>query len=153
MKSFIFVVTSTQTIPTATLIPHLHSHTLRFTLVRYSGSSHSEIPHWLVGFLSHWCFFFSLWDTEWVSVDLSHCMFFFFFFNWPTLSNTNPTKLTFHCTAFVLCVSTEKRQDNGRVYFVNHNTRTTQWDDPRTQGWDCELEKVQMRVCARACAC
>uniref|UniRef100_A0A7N6AWZ0 E3 ubiquitin-protein ligase n=1 Tax=Anabas testudineus TaxID=64144 RepID=A0A7N6AWZ0_ANATE len=28
----------------------------------------------------------------------------------------------------------EKRQDNGRVYFVNHNTRTTQWDDPRTQG-------------------
>uniref|UniRef100_A0A8C8DZ48 E3 ubiquitin-protein ligase n=1 Tax=Oryzias sinensis TaxID=183150 RepID=A0A8C8DZ48_9TELE len=34
----------------------------------------------------------------------------------------------------VLCVSAEKRQDNGRVYFVNHNTRTTQWDDPRTQG-------------------
>uniref|UniRef100_A0AAY4DEP2 E3 ubiquitin-protein ligase n=1 Tax=Denticeps clupeoides TaxID=299321 RepID=A0AAY4DEP2_9TELE len=29
---------------------------------------------------------------------------------------------------------TEKRQDNGRVYFVNHNTRTTQWEDPRTQG-------------------
>ncbi|XP_042351560.1 NEDD4-like E3 ubiquitin-protein ligase WWP2 isoform X1 [Plectropomus leopardus] len=28
----------------------------------------------------------------------------------------------------------EKRQDNGRIYFVNHNTRTTQWDDPRTQG-------------------
>ncbi|XP_029008939.1 NEDD4-like E3 ubiquitin-protein ligase WWP2 isoform X1 [Betta splendens] len=28
----------------------------------------------------------------------------------------------------------EKRQDNGRVYYVNHNTRTTQWDDPRTQG-------------------
>uniref|UniRef100_A0A671XSI2 E3 ubiquitin-protein ligase n=1 Tax=Sparus aurata TaxID=8175 RepID=A0A671XSI2_SPAAU len=27
-----------------------------------------------------------------------------------------------------------KRQDNGRIYFVNHNTRTTQWDDPRTQG-------------------
>uniref|UniRef100_A0A673XMJ8 E3 ubiquitin-protein ligase n=1 Tax=Salmo trutta TaxID=8032 RepID=A0A673XMJ8_SALTR len=27
-----------------------------------------------------------------------------------------------------------KRQDNGRVYFVNHNTRTTQWEDPRTQG-------------------
>ncbi|XP_078491561.1 NEDD4-like E3 ubiquitin-protein ligase WWP1 [Ciona intestinalis] len=23
---------------------------------------------------------------------------------------------------------------NGRVYFVNHNTRTTQWEDPRTQG-------------------
>uniref|UniRef100_A0A4W4EKN3 HECT-type E3 ubiquitin transferase n=1 Tax=Electrophorus electricus TaxID=8005 RepID=A0A4W4EKN3_ELEEL len=28
----------------------------------------------------------------------------------------------------------KKRQDNGRVYFVNHNTRTTQWEDPRTQG-------------------
>ncbi|XP_060110126.1 LOW QUALITY PROTEIN: NEDD4-like E3 ubiquitin-protein ligase WWP2 [Heteronotia binoei] len=28
----------------------------------------------------------------------------------------------------------EKRQDNGRGYFVNHNTRTTQWEDPRTQG-------------------
>ncbi|XP_039619355.1 NEDD4-like E3 ubiquitin-protein ligase WWP2 isoform X1 [Polypterus senegalus] len=28
----------------------------------------------------------------------------------------------------------EKRQDNGRVYFVNHNTHTTQWEDPRTQG-------------------
>ncbi|XP_078607759.1 NEDD4-like E3 ubiquitin-protein ligase WWP2 isoform X1 [Branchiostoma floridae x Branchiostoma japonicum] len=28
----------------------------------------------------------------------------------------------------------EKREQNGRVYFVNHNTRTTQWEDPRTQG-------------------
>uniref|UniRef100_A0A8C8ZN49 E3 ubiquitin-protein ligase n=1 Tax=Prolemur simus TaxID=1328070 RepID=A0A8C8ZN49_PROSS len=28
----------------------------------------------------------------------------------------------------------EKRQDNSRVYYVNHNTRTTQWEDPRTQG-------------------
>ncbi|XP_019360889.1 PREDICTED: NEDD4-like E3 ubiquitin-protein ligase WWP2 isoform X1 [Gavialis gangeticus] len=28
----------------------------------------------------------------------------------------------------------EKRQDNGRRYYVNHNTRTTQWEDPRTQG-------------------
>ncbi|KAJ6652503.1 hypothetical protein lerEdw1_011473 [Lerista edwardsae] len=28
----------------------------------------------------------------------------------------------------------EKRQDNGRIYYVNHNTRTTQWEDPRTQG-------------------
>lgn len=28
----------------------------------------------------------------------------------------------------------EKRQEsNGRVYFVNHNTRATQWEDPRTQ--------------------
>ncbi|CAI5782268.1 NEDD4-like E3 ubiquitin-protein ligase WWP2 [Podarcis lilfordi] len=28
----------------------------------------------------------------------------------------------------------EKRQDNRRIYYVNHNTRTTQWEDPRTQG-------------------
>ncbi|XP_063311790.1 E3 ubiquitin-protein ligase Itchy homolog [Pelobates fuscus] len=29
----------------------------------------------------------------------------------------------------------EKRTDaNGRVYFVNHSTRTTQWEDPRNQG-------------------
>ncbi|CAH1779730.1 unnamed protein product [Owenia fusiformis] len=29
----------------------------------------------------------------------------------------------------------EKRVDaNGRVYFVNHQNRTTQWEDPRTQG-------------------
>ncbi|XP_032376733.1 itchy E3 ubiquitin protein ligase b isoform X1 [Etheostoma spectabile] len=29
----------------------------------------------------------------------------------------------------------EKRTDtNGRVYFVHHSTRTTQWEDPRTQG-------------------
>lgn len=29
----------------------------------------------------------------------------------------------------------EKRvQNNGRVYFVNHATRTTQWEDPRTPG-------------------
>ena len=33
----------------------------------------------------------------------------------------------------VTCV--EKRIDNsGRVYFVNHRNRTTQWEDPRTQG-------------------
>lgn len=25
--------------------------------------------------------------------------------------------------------------DCGRVYFVNHKNRTTQWEDPRTQGW------------------
>lgn len=25
-------------------------------------------------------------------------------------------------------------QIDGRVYFVNHKNRTTQWEDPRTQG-------------------
>ena len=31
----------------------------------------------------------------------------------------------------------EKRSDpnSARVYFVNHVNRTTQWEDPRTQGW------------------
>ncbi|KAM8947327.1 E3 ubiquitin-protein ligase Itchy homolog isoform 1-T1 [Pelodytes ibericus] len=34
-----------------------------------------------------------------------------------------------------LPVGWEKRTDaNGRVYFVNHTTRTTQWEDPRNQG-------------------
>uniref|UniRef100_A0AAX7UZX8 E3 ubiquitin-protein ligase n=1 Tax=Astatotilapia calliptera TaxID=8154 RepID=A0AAX7UZX8_ASTCA len=34
-----------------------------------------------------------------------------------------------------LCVLAEKRTDsNGRVYFVHHPTRSTQWEDPRTQG-------------------
>ncbi len=29
----------------------------------------------------------------------------------------------------------EKREEpNGKVYFVNHKNRTTQWEDPRTQG-------------------
>uniref|UniRef100_A0A8C5A1G6 E3 ubiquitin-protein ligase n=1 Tax=Gadus morhua TaxID=8049 RepID=A0A8C5A1G6_GADMO len=35
----------------------------------------------------------------------------------------------------VCCVFAEKRTDStGRVYFVHHQTRTTQWEDPRTQG-------------------
>lgn len=30
----------------------------------------------------------------------------------------------------------EKRvQPDGRLYFVNHKNRTTQWEDPRTQGY------------------
>ena len=28
----------------------------------------------------------------------------------------------------------EKRYQEGRFYFINHKTRTTQWEDPRTQG-------------------
>lgn len=27
-----------------------------------------------------------------------------------------------------------RKHPEGRVYFVNHVTRTTQWEDPRTQG-------------------
>ncbi|GBN81695.1 E3 ubiquitin-protein ligase Su(dx) [Araneus ventricosus] len=34
----------------------------------------------------------------------------------------------------------EKRVDpNGRVYFVNHKNKTTQWEDPRTQGLEDPL--------------
>ncbi|MEQ2187994.1 hypothetical protein GOODEAATRI_010407 [Goodea atripinnis] len=37
----------------------------------------------------------------------------------------------FHVSSF----TSERRVDsNDRVYFVNHNTKTTQWEDPRTQG-------------------
>lgn len=37
----------------------------------------------------------------------------------------------------------EKRQEpNGRIYFVNHRNRTTQWDDPRTQGMVLEEEPL-----------
>nr|XP_018912651.1 PREDICTED: E3 ubiquitin-protein ligase Su(dx)-like [Bemisia tabaci] len=34
----------------------------------------------------------------------------------------------------------EKRmQPDGRIYFVNHKNRTTQWEDPRTQGQELQL--------------
>lgn len=34
----------------------------------------------------------------------------------------------------------EKRmQPNSKVYFVNHKNRTTQWEDPRTQGQEVEI--------------
>ena len=35
---------------------------------------------------------------------------------------------------FVLSYTEKRVESNGRVYFVNHNTRATQWEDPRTQG-------------------
>ncbi|XP_023028955.1 suppressor of deltex [Leptinotarsa decemlineata] len=40
----------------------------------------------------------------------------------------------------------EKRvQPEGRVYFVNHKNRTTQWEDPRTQGQEIsEVEEVAL---------
>lgn len=42
-----------------------------------------------------------------------------------------------HLSARVCVWPTEKRTDsNGRMYFVHHPTRCTQWEDPRTQGWD-----------------
>ncbi len=40
------------------------------------------------------------------------------------------------CVCVTECVVfSERRVDtNDRVYFVNHSTKTTQWEDPRTQG-------------------
>ncbi len=50
------------------------------------------------------------------------------------------------CLNFVFYYSSEKRQlPNGRVYYVNHKSKTTQWEDPRRsmvdqlplpQGWE-----------------
>nr|CAD7445561.1 unnamed protein product [Timema bartmani] len=39
----------------------------------------------------------------------------------------------------------EKRvQPDGRVYFVNHKNRTTQWEDPRTQGQEVGADEPQL---------
>lgn len=51
----------------------------------------------------------------------------------PTGSRAREKLFESDCTLSSSPVA-EKRQDNGRVYYVNHNTRTTQWEDPRTQG-------------------
>lgn len=40
-----------------------------------------------------------------------------------------------YSVVFFFFLLSERRVDsNDRVYFVNHNTKTTQWEDPRTQG-------------------
>lgn len=36
---------------------------------------------------------------------------------------------------FILYVLEKRVDSTDRVYFVNHNTKTTQWEDPRTQGY------------------
>lgn len=35
----------------------------------------------------------------------------------------------------------KRKQPEGRVYYVNHKNRTTQWEDPRTQGQETEIEE------------
>lgn len=42
----------------------------------------------------------------------------------------------------------EKREDptTGRHYFVNHVNRTTQWEDPRTQGFVCHFKKKNFLI-------
>ncbi|GAA6219475.1 E3 ubiquitin-protein ligase NEDD4 isoform X1 [Lates japonicus] len=38
----------------------------------------------------------------------------------------------------------EERQDNlGRIYFVNHESRTTQWNRPTVQDCDLEMQRGQ----------
>jgi len=45
-----------------------------------------------------------------------------------------------YCHILLLFAISEKRVDqNNRVYFVNHKNRTTQWEDPRIQGYDVLL--------------
>ena len=63
------------------------------------------------------------------------------FKNWPTELEMKPEELAeagfFHdpCSHGPLPSGWEKRvTQNGRVYFVDHNNRTTQWEDPRTTG-------------------
>lgn len=34
-----------------------------------------------------------------------------------------------------------RKQPEGRVYYVNHKNRTTQWEDPRTQGQETGIEE------------
>ncbi len=38
------------------------------------------------------------------------------------------------CECVVFMFSERRVDTNDRVYFVNHSTKTTQWEDPRTQG-------------------
>ena len=33
-----------------------------------------------------------------------------------------------------------RRQPEGRIYYVNHKNRTTQWEDPRTQGQETGVD-------------
>lgn len=34
-----------------------------------------------------------------------------------------------------------RKQPEGRVYYVNHKNRTTQWEDPRTQGQETGMDE------------
>ena len=50
-------------------------------------------------------------------------------------NNSAPATTTEEDTLGRLPDGWEKRvEPNGRVYYVNHKNRTTQWEDPRTQG-------------------
>jgi len=35
----------------------------------------------------------------------------------------------------------KRKQPEGRVYYVNHKNRTTQWEDPRTQGQETGMDE------------
>lgn len=49
---------------------------------------------------------------------------------------SSPLFLTFLLVSPSVSLSEKRTDSNGRVYFVHHTTRTTQWEDPRTQGSD-----------------
>lgn len=57
------------------------------------------------------------------------------------------------------CLSEKRTDGNGRVYFVHHPTRSTQWEDPRTQGLVClfvylYIELRQFQMCIKwICKC
>merc|ERR1712226_1060569 len=56
-------------------------------------------------------------------------------FLYPDRNNGTTTTTTEDDTLGPLPDGWEKRvEPNGRVYYVNHKNRTTQWEDPRTQG-------------------
>lgn len=37
-----------------------------------------------------------------------------------------------------------RQQPEGRVYYVNHKNRTTQWEDPRTQGQETGIDEPSL---------
>lgn len=134
-------------------IARTHIHTQIVFLGEVFRTGRSEISHKLAGFLSQEWDIFSPYSPRkeskppWPPTFDYGGIFPDFFSSQLSLS------IKTHHHSVLLLASTEKRQDNGRVYFVNHNTRTTQWDDPRTQGWDCEPERVLKNVheCAWVC--
>lgn len=55
-----------------------------------------------------------------------------------------------YCMNMYLSVTSwEARQDRtGRTYFVNHNNKSTQWEDPRPlpPGWSAQLSRISTKL-------
>lgn len=58
--------------------------------------------------------------------------------------------LSFRFLSVFLSISERRVDSNDRVYFVNHNTKTTQWEDPRTQGWAQSQKKHNREKCTHS---